>query len=135
MCRTCIFSVTVYFVIPSFLLDLSEGADNHYVKTLRDVNSRQGSYIEFDRIRYMPRNEGGVLMTFAGEEISAKGMKLKHPATVSVRGRFIDTNTVRISDFHIHSNWFRDVASYTGLALIAIVWMVVLFRKWQFRQE
>ena len=132
--RICllVFLVAAYFVLPFFLLDRPESADTHFVKTLRGAKSRQGSYIEFDRIPYIPRNEGGKLVTFAGEEIGLEGMKLKHSATVSVRGRFIDNITVSITESHIHSGWLRDVASYTGLALIAIVWIVALLRKWQF---
>ena len=128
-----VFLVAAYFVLPFFLLDRAESADNHFVKTLRNVKSRQGNHIEFDRNRYMPRNEGGKLVTFAGEEIGVEGMKLEHPATVSIRGRFIDNDSLSVSEFHIHSDWFRDVGSYTGLALIAIVWVVALFRirKWQ----
>ena len=135
--RICslVFLVAAYFVLPFCLLNWPESADNHYVKTLRDVKFRQGSYIEFDRVRYMPRNEGGVLMTFAGEEIGVEGLKLKHSATVSVGGSFIDNIAVGISKFHIHSDWFRDVASYTGLVLVAVVWIVTLLRKSEFRHD
>jgi hypothetical protein len=115
------FFFAAYFVLPFFLIPCSKSADNHYVKTLREVQSRQGRYVEFDRVRLIPRNEGGVLITFAGEEIGVEGMKIIQPATVSVRGSFIDNDSVSVSEFHIHSDWFRDVGSYTGLALIAIV--------------
>jgi hypothetical protein len=126
---TLIFSVIAYFVLPFFLLDWPESADNHYVKTLRDVKSRQGSYIEFNRNRYRPGNAGGVLMTVAGEEIGLEGMKLKHSATVSVRRNFVDNDSISVSEYHIHANWFRDVAPYTGLALVVMVWFVTLYIK------
>jgi hypothetical protein len=118
------FFTTAYFILPLVLLNWPESANNHYVKTLRDAESRQGSYIEFDRARYKPLNVGNVLITFAEEEILVKGLKLKYPATVSVRGYFLDNNSVHTTEFHIHSDWFRDVASYTGLTLIAVMWIV-----------
>ena len=39
----------VYFIVPLFMLNLPEQNNNHFVKTLRDYNSRQGKYIELDR--------------------------------------------------------------------------------------
>jgi hypothetical protein len=125
-CGVGLIFVIVYFSLPFFLVDGSERAGNHYVKTLREVESRQGRYIEFDRVGYQPRDEGGVLTTFAGEKIGVTGMKLGHPATVSVRGRFVDNNSVRVSEYHIHSDWLRDAASYAGLALVAGIWLLAL---------
>jgi hypothetical protein len=124
-----IFFASAYFIVPFFLLHGPEDADNHYVKTLRTVKSRPGSYVEFDRAGYTPTDSGGVLKTYAGEEISIKGIKLLHSAKMSVRGRFIDSNSVQVYDFHIHSDLFRDAASYAGLGLIAMVWIVFLIRK------
>jgi hypothetical protein len=116
--------VTIYFVLPFFLVKGPERADNHYVKTLRYYHSRLGSYVEFDRNRYTPKNSNGILTSFAGEKIRVEGIKLQNPAVVSVRGHFIDNDLVRVSEFHVHSDLFRNTASYVGLSLVVILWII-----------
>ena len=129
--RICLFafSAAAYFALPWFVIDWPQDADNHYVKTLREVELRRGSHVEFDRVHYVPDNDGDALITFTGEKIGIKGLKLKRSATVSIRGNFMDNHTVQVSEFHIHSDWFRDGASYTGLTIVAMVWAVSLIRK------
>jgi hypothetical protein len=48
---------------------------------------------------------------------------LPHAATVSLRGTFIDPDTIRIDVLHEHWPWFRDGASYLGIVLISVLWL------------
>jgi hypothetical protein len=124
-----IFFIAAYFILPLSFLNLPERANNHFVKTLRDEKSRQGKHIEFDRARYKPNTKEGVLIIFTGEEIGIEGIRLKYPAAISIRGIFNSNQSVRASEYHIHTEWFRDVASYTGLTLVAMAWIVAFFMR------
>lgn len=115
----------VYFVTPFFLLDAPERTDNHFVKTLRNTDDRAGKYIEIDRESYSHSPLGNTLETFAGERLEVDGIGLDHPAIVSARGTFIGEDTIYVYEYHVHSR-FRDIASYVGLALIAVLWTVAL---------
>lgn len=99
-----------------FLLDGPEEADNHFVKTLRTRSDRLGKHIELDRNCYLHHQSGGIIRTFTGEELSADGMRLDSSAPVSVRGTFVTGNQIRVSQYHVHSKWFRDASSYLGLS-------------------
>ena len=47
-----VFPLTGYLVLPLYLLNDSELANNHFVKTLREINIRKDKYIELDRNTY-----------------------------------------------------------------------------------
>ena len=107
-----------YFLIPLYLLPFPEAADNHFVKTLRTVENRPGTYIEFDRGYYFQRNSAGILQAITEEEIEVENMELVGPAVVSVRGTFLTKDRVRVTNYHVHSPTFRDGATYIGLILV-----------------
>lgn len=130
-----VFSITAYFILPFFLLNSAEAENNHYVKTLRSSQPRQGSTIELDGASYLLKNSDDFLRTYAGEEIAVEGMKLDHPASVSIRGKFTADNRIRVSEYHLHSATFRDMLSYTGLFLVAMVWVVSLIKEKLNRQD
>lgn len=119
---------TVYLVLPLIMLHLPWAADNHYAKTLRDIENRQGRYFEIDRRPYALRDGQGVIRTFANEEIKLEGIPLKRSAQLSVKARFIDRGTAVAIDYHEHSSWFRDFASYLGLGLVAFSWSLSVHR-------
>lgn len=114
--------LVVYFLLPFFFLNASEAEDNHFVKTLRQVENRQGKPIEFDRAFYQYESSDGKLRVFNGEELNLVGLELRRSAQLSIRGVFLDSNTVEVNEYHLHSPHFRDNASYLGLSLIAILW-------------
>ncbi|HEX3035217.1 MAG TPA: hypothetical protein VHT73_08795 [Thermodesulfobacteriota bacterium] len=120
--------IIIYFVVPFFLLDGPERADNHFVRTLQNTDDRAGKYIEIDRDSYSHSPSGDSLQTFAGEELEVEGMALEHSATVSVRGTFVTDDKIHVHEYHVHYA-FRDIASYVGLTLIAIIWIVALLRQ------
>jgi len=42
---------------------------------------------------------------------------------VSLRGRFIDRQTVQVEAIHVHAPLLRDASSYLGLALVFLAWV------------
>ena len=107
------------FFVAFLFLNASEAEDNHFVKTLRQVENRQGKPIEFDRAFYQYENSDGKLGVFNGEELNLVGFELGRSAQLSICGVFLD---FEVSEYHLHSPHFRDNASYLGLSLIAILW-------------
>ena len=118
--------IGAYFALPLLLLQGPVSADNHFLKTL-GLSDRAGHYVECDRAQYR-RTAGGeaVLQCWNAEPIRVKGLNAPVPATVSVRGVFVDDDTMRVIEHHIHSGWFREGASYVGLALTLMIWMIAL---------
>ncbi|MDH3600659.1 MAG: hypothetical protein OEU26_13575, partial [Candidatus Tectomicrobia bacterium] len=103
--------------------------DNHYVQTLRNHAQRPGRQVEMDRRPYTPRDHGATVSTVVGEQIRVSSQPLPHAATVSVRGTFIDPNTIRIDALHVHWPWFRDGASYLGIILLVVVWLKPVYHE------
>jgi len=121
--------IAIYAVLPLAMFDGPEEADNHYVKTLRAYQDRPGRDIEVDREFFTPTSGGGVLRTYAGEDLLLEGIDLDRPVPISIRGNFISENRVRVRDYHIHSDRFREIASYIGLFLILILWFEAVRRR------
>jgi hypothetical protein len=115
--------LVIYMVAPMALRRYPQMADNHYVATLRDRAARAGSYVEFDR-RPVVRTEQGVLLrTFAGEHLWLEGDPVKDSGLVSVRGEFVDENTVAVLQLYQHSPWSREAASYLALLILGLAWI------------
>jgi hypothetical protein len=96
--------------------------DNHFVRTLRQVELRPGREVEFDRNDYLVQGESSILRTFAGEDIALLGRRPSSAGSISVRGSFQGRRTIRIREFHMHTTWLRDSGSYVGLAIIFLFW-------------
>lgn len=116
--------LVIYMLLPPAFMSAAEQADNHAVKTLRNVESRTGQTIALDRCRYFETDGRAWLRTYARERLELVGIRLGHPALISVRAVFLDQNTLEVRQYHEHSRWFRDVASYVGLGLLGAVWAV-----------
>ena len=71
-----------YFLLPALFLQYPEKANNHFVKTLRSVHDRTGTFIEFDRTAYIHHPTGDYLFTFSREKLSVEGLSLDRSATV-----------------------------------------------------
>lgn len=120
--------LAAYYLLPILLISGPEAADNHSVRTLRNAQARPGAFVEFDRNAYSRGRNGDYLETFAGEELAVRGLTHDRSGSVSVRGRFVDENTVEILALHAHWRWFRNAASYAGLVIVATVWMMTVAR-------
>jgi hypothetical protein len=116
----------IYIIVPLFMLNLPEQHNNHFVKTLRDHDSRAGKYIELDRANYIPGSSENYLSTFAKEEIKAANLNFKEEKLISIKGRFITPNEIYVAEYHIHSS-FRDYSSIVGISLTGILWLNCIF--------
>ena len=88
-----------------------------------------------DREAYEQRHDGDVAITFAGEPLRVVGdIRAEKSSQVSLIGEFVDFDAIRIQQLHVyHSSW-RDLASYVGLGLFALVWAVAFVREQRSRQ-
>ncbi len=116
------FLILIYLLLPLALLEGPERANNHFVQTLRAVEDRKGKVIEVDRVFYSVQGEKKVLKLFNGEKIKVTGIDLPSSAVVSIRGKFTAKDKISVDVYHLHSK-LRDLASYMGLAFIAILWL------------
>jgi len=107
-----------YFLLPLLWLGAAEAADNHCVRTLRRVAERPGRAVAFDRCSYDPVT--GTVRIFSGETLRVPGLALDAPGRVSLRGRFLDSRTVQVEEYHQHWPLVRDAASLLGLAAVAL---------------
>jgi hypothetical protein len=111
-----------YLLLPLAFMPAAEKADIHMVGTLRDVSSRPGKSVELDRVVYHPE-DGGYVKIFSRERLKVVGPLPDEVSVVSIRGRFLDAQTVEVRRLHRHSPLWRDVASYAGLLLVALIWV------------
>jgi hypothetical protein len=114
-----------YCVLPVALRSGPEAAGNHYVSTLRNRDERAGREIELDRASGRPN----ALRSFAREELALAEPASPSFGTISIRGRFTDSDTIRVLEFHQHSRFFRDSANYLGLSVVALTWLLARFRS------
>ena len=119
----------IYVFLPFLFLSGPENADNHFVKTLRSIETRGGKYIEVDRAEYIINNKKNMLRTFANEEIEVEGIKQNNSNNVSIQGIFINNKRIRVSKYHTHYAILRDIASYVGLFLVLFYWYSSLLNK------
>ena len=100
--------IALYFSGPFLLLPGPADADNHFVRTLRNREKRQGRHVEFERNYYRHKSSGSVLHTFAGEKVEVEGVTVERSAVISARGDFVSDNRVLIKDYHVHSSCNRN---------------------------
>lgn len=113
--------IAVYVTLPLFLSPTLREHDSHYVSTLEDLPDRVGRPVAFDRARLtFPSNEP-VLVTFAGEPLTLEGVEPEVAGIVSIRGHFTGRTTVRPDQIHVHRGSLRDLPSYVGLLVLAVL--------------
>ncbi len=123
---TALLIIISYFVLPFPILQGPETENNHYVATLRNKEERPGKYIEFDRAVF--RSNDNTARIFSGERLKVKGNLPLKDGKISVRGDFVDVETLEVTSFHAHSI-FRDIASITALSIIVLIWLIAMARK------
>ena len=114
--------LVIYFLLPFALWHGPYAADNHFIKTLHERDAQSGRPIELDRANYVPRVEGDRIYNFAGEGFKIQGYSGDRVAKLSVKGKLLDAETIRIDQAHVHWPHFRDWASYIGLIWLGALW-------------
>jgi hypothetical protein len=117
--------LATYALLPVVLFDGAHRSDVHYVRTLREVDSRIGQHVEVDRGHYRQSESREFLETYAGEKIDLAGQTPDQAGLVSIRGNFVDQHTIQLSAFHAHGGG-RDFASLVGLAFVSLYWFDTL---------
>jgi len=118
----------IYALGPLVLMRSAEGADANYADTLRDVAARPGRVVEFDRADIKrSADRSARLVIWTGETLQLTGLPIPAQAReASIRGRFVDANTVDVTAFHLHPAGRRDTIIILGLGLVAVWWTVML---------
>jgi len=104
------------------------------IATLQEPERRVGREIRIDRRPYQGHADGDAVITVGDEPLRVVGDTRGTSTNISLIGEFVDVDAIRIDQLHdFHSPW-RDLASYVGLALVALVWAAALIRERWSRQ-
>lgn len=115
--------LAVYLLAPLTLLQDAIDSDARSLATLQAVSERVGKPLRLDRVPYIRKTNGAVVVSVAGEELMLVGENLPQSGSVSLKGTFIDSGTVQIEELHADRPWLRDGASYLGLLVFVFVWL------------
>ena len=115
-----------YFTSPMALTASAYRADIHYSNTLNDRETRTGKKIEIDRAWH--NSDTRLLECYIDKELKVTNLPATYSASISIRGRFTDQETIEIQEYHIHS-FPRSLASYTGLILALLLWVHSLIHQ------
>lgn len=121
--------LVVYFATPLAFLQGPAAKDYLSVETLREFEDRPGKDVDLDRRPYTKGSTGDTVRTFAGEEVRVVGKQSTTSGAVSIRGVFMDSKTITAHDLHEAKGWLRDGASFIGLTISMIVWVLALFGR------
>ncbi|MFZ0389140.1 MAG: hypothetical protein WAN36_01680 [Calditrichia bacterium] len=122
--------LTAYFILPFLFFGAAEKSDSHSVQTLRLTDARTGKDVEMDRAEIKAAANGLVVQNFSRIKFRIKGKEIPPAGTVvSLKGRFIDEQTIRADQIHIHPGVLRDIPSYLGILLIFVIWLIAYLQK------
>ena len=93
------------------------------MRTLRETAARAGRVVEFDRAQVIRGDGRGQVVTLTGERIDLIGAESIAGTSVSLRGIFADARTLSVDAVRVHDGWRRDLPTYVGLALVAVLWL------------
>ena len=127
---TALLLFSVYTIAPLAFLTGPYSADVNSIATLKEKQNRIGKELYMDRQTYRRSDEGDTVLTFTGEPLRIIGdQQATDNSKVSLIGKFVDYDAIHVHHFHeYHSPW-RDWASYTGLGLFALTWLIALVRQ------
>jgi hypothetical protein len=120
----------LYFVLPFVFIEGPRQADNQFVRTLQEKDSRIGKPIEFDRRPYIKTSSGDVVEGYGGERIKVATSLLDHSARISGRGKFTAPDEVDFLEIHEHIWGLRNASSILGILLISAMWGQAFFKHW-----
>ena len=127
--------LALYCVLPMGLLDGPRMGNNSFITTLHDKHKRTGHEIEFDRRPYVQTPQKTILQSWTNEELQIHGKSLAQSGTVSIRGHFLDPNSIKVIEIHEHVWGVRDGSSYIGLVLLLSMWGFAFLRTWKAPHE
>jgi hypothetical protein len=113
--------LAAYLAFPLPFLGALQASDSYSVKTLREVDARDGRAVRLDRTAFHATPDGGVVRLWTGEDVRVTGERPAHDATVSLEGTFLAPDVLRIDRLFVHRQ-NRDWPSYVALVLLALLW-------------
>ena len=127
--------VLVYLSAPFLFVQSIEKADNHFVSTLKNKSQRIGKYVEMDRrkIEYNKNSLSYWIESFDKEKIELISKNDFSSSKLSIQGRFINNNQIKVLNYQENWDIFRDGASYFGLLLILFALITILRNELQNR--
>ncbi|HVS63474.1 MAG TPA: hypothetical protein VMT85_08220 [Thermoanaerobaculia bacterium] len=123
----------LWLLLPLALMSGAWRGDVHDVRTLAEVAERSGRPVELYKADAYERPGPDVVETLEGEVLTIEGLEIREHQEVSIRGRFVDPKTVQVDEWFVHPDGWRDLGSYVGLALVALLWGRWAWRR--FRQR
>ncbi len=129
--KTAGICLAVYLFAPFMLLGQLEKSNTNFLEVIQDSTIRPGQAVQLDRVSF--RAESSSVMTFTRERLSVTGAVPQQSGNISLKGRFTDTDSLHIEQFHVH-NSYRSYASQVGLFLVLLIWLNLLFDK-RFSQQ
>ena len=123
----CGLALGVYVFVPFVLLNSVEksgGGDVHLIR----MAERTGQTIELDRTRFRKSDTSLTVELYSGVFITLTGIEDDLPGhgKISVRGSFLANEVIQADEFHISDGRYRELASITGLTIVATYWIIVL---------
>ncbi|WP_428929739.1 hypothetical protein [Marinibacterium sp. SX1] len=118
----------LYLAGPLALMPAAEAHDLHHTALLRPGAARAGQEVAFDRARVDVTPEGAQLMAWTGARFALTGLAPQASGTWSVQGVLGDGGEIVVTALHAHPPGLRDLASYVGLACVALWWGLCLWR-------
>jgi hypothetical protein len=112
----------LWLLLPLALAPGAWRSDAHFVRTLDEVALRPGRAIELHRAHAFERPGADVVETLEREVLVLRGLEVEGKQRVSIRGRFVDAQTIRVEDSFVHARGWRDAGSYVGLAVVGVLW-------------
>jgi hypothetical protein len=126
-----ILCVIFYFSLPLLFVSSVELADNHFVKTLRNVEQRVGKYFETDRGYFKDLPNQDKFITPFYEELKVTNLNLNSSESMSIRAKFVSKYEIQIIEYRIHNN--RDLFSYFGLFLLLVLITITILKRYRIK--
>jgi len=123
-----VFLITVWLALPFMFMQSVYKHDNQYISTLKNVELRTDKTVQLDR-NTIQAIDGRVYANAAfGERIFLENIDVNSGTIISLKGKFIQPNTIYADDFHKHTR-FRDYASMFGLTYVFVIWIIYIQRR------
>lgn len=113
-----------YFAGPLFFIHQAEGANVHFLHTLKDKKHRTGKTLLIDRERFDVKTQ--IIYLSAGESFTVEGEVPLESGVYSMKGYFTAPDVFYAVKVY-HNGTFRNWASIAGLLLTALFWLTGLY--------
>jgi hypothetical protein len=124
--KPAVVCLVIYFFTPFAFMGQLEKSNTHFLEVIHDTAIRTGRSIELDRVSF--HKETATVTTFTREKLSVTGAVPQQSANISLKGIFLNPNSLYIEQFHVH-NSYRIYASLVGLFLVLLIWLSLLFNR------